>query len=228
MPPKTKKTTRKRYRKKGTRRVIKRFKGPTTTVINNIVPDRAYVRLPYTELVELAYTGTLKTYQFLVNSIYDPNYTGAGHQPMGRDQYAQFYAKYIVRGCKYVVTFSNTNPAYQGEVVVQLRPNTTLSATFEDAIEGGSYRRYAVLGAEGTGPTVISGYASCAKLYGVSPKQLVIDDLFSSNIGTSPNAQMALNLYVQNQAVGTALTIVARVQLYYYVELYEKLDLLNS
>ena len=33
---------------------------------------------------------------FRANNIYDPNYTGAGHQPRGRDDLASHYKKYVV------------------------------------------------------------------------------------------------------------------------------------
>jgi len=34
------------------------------------------------------------------NSIYDPNMSAIGHQPMGHDQYASFYDRYCVVGAK--------------------------------------------------------------------------------------------------------------------------------
>lgn len=185
------------------------------------VPDRYFTKLNYTDLVTLNYALALTTYQFRTNSIFDPNLTGTGHQPMGHDQLGNLYNKYRVYGCKYVITFSNTNPAYQGEVIVQNRPNTTLSANFEDAMES-PYHQYKILGAETSGPKVIKGYANCAKVYGVSKQVWKTDDNYQANIGSNPSAGTILNIYAQNQTVGTALTILARVNLTYFVEFYER------
>lgn len=48
-------------------------------------------------------TSTLGTYQFRCNGMYDPNYSGAGHQPFGFDQMCTFYKKYTVIGSKITV-----------------------------------------------------------------------------------------------------------------------------
>lgn len=214
------------------RRSIKRRKTKTyrrkRTIRSNYVisksspiPDRFFTKLNYTELITLSYTGTLKTYQYKLNDIYDPNYTGTGHQPMGHDTFAILYGKYRVYGAKYSISFSNTNVTYQGEAIVQLRPNSVLSATFEDAMED-TYKQYRILASEGGNISTVRGYGSVPKIYGVSKKEMQIGDTFSANIGSSPAVGIYLNIYVQNQDVATALTVVARVNITYFVEFYER------
>ena len=41
-----------------------------------------------------------------MNSLFDPNRTGTGHQPYGFDQLSTFYNRYYVTGSKMTVTFS--------------------------------------------------------------------------------------------------------------------------
>jgi len=209
--------------RKPNKRRIKRRRLRANMVVSRSspIPDRYFTKLNYTELLTLAYTGTLKVYQFRVNCLNDPNYTGTGHQPMGHDQLALLYNKYRVRGCKYNVVFSNTNVNYQGEAIVQQRPNSVLSSTFEDAMES-PYRQFRILGAETSGPNGISGYVNVAKLYGVKKNEISISDAFSSNIGSDPASQVFLNVYVQNQDTATALTIQVRVNLTFYCEFYER------
>jgi len=69
------------------------------------VQGRAGIGLPETKMVSLTYcetitltpgTATPINYTFRMNDIYDPNYTGTGHQPLGRDEWAQLYEKYEV------------------------------------------------------------------------------------------------------------------------------------
>lgn len=43
-----------------------------------------------------ATAGALGYYVFRANSIYDPDYSAAGHQPMGYDQLSALYAHYVV------------------------------------------------------------------------------------------------------------------------------------
>lgn len=44
-------------------------------------------------------------YTFAINGLHDPDITGTGHQPRGWDQWKNFYGYYLVRGCKYDITF---------------------------------------------------------------------------------------------------------------------------
>ena len=44
--------------------------------------------------------GLMGTYSFRANGIYDPDLTGIGHQPLGRDTLAEIYTKSIVIGSR--------------------------------------------------------------------------------------------------------------------------------
>jgi len=45
-------------------------------------------------------SGAIQSYAWRANSIYDPNYTGVGHQPLGRDQWTVIYGHYFVRASR--------------------------------------------------------------------------------------------------------------------------------
>jgi len=45
-------------------------------------------------------TGALGVYQWRTNSLFDPNFTGVGHQPYGFDQMKTYYASYLVTSSK--------------------------------------------------------------------------------------------------------------------------------
>lgn len=51
--------------------------------------------------------GTYGTHSFRANDIFDPDFTGTGHQPRGFDQWAQFYDNYVVLGSKIRVHCQN-------------------------------------------------------------------------------------------------------------------------
>lgn len=47
--------------------------------------------------------GSMAVYRFRANSLYDPNQSATGHQPLGYDQWAALYNHYVVVGAKITV-----------------------------------------------------------------------------------------------------------------------------
>lgn len=74
-----------------------------------LIPDRTYVTLKYNEDISLGISagGLMSNYLFRCNSIFDPNQSGVGHQPLGHDQYANFYKKYMVVASTITCTFKS-------------------------------------------------------------------------------------------------------------------------
>lgn len=69
---------------------------PVPGRIANQMSDYATYTLRYTELFSGVDITSNWTKQFRINSIFDPNYTDSGHQPMGRDLLATVYNYYRV------------------------------------------------------------------------------------------------------------------------------------
>lgn len=101
-----------RYRKRGYKRKGYR-NGPklqgTASLYRPIgFPSNKVVKMRYAEgrsfLVPAATTST--EFAVSANSIFDPYVPSGGHQPMGHDQWAQFYNHYVVIGSRISVTFS--------------------------------------------------------------------------------------------------------------------------
>lgn len=196
--------------------------------LSSPVPDRAFVKLKYTTLSAMNFASSLTAIQFRGNSLFDPDFSGIGHQPMGYDQWAVFYNRYRVYGCSYKITFSNTSTSYQGEVLVQQRPNSVLSPSFEAATES-PYKQLRVLPIEGaTRPTVIKGYHNCAKIYGVSKRQYRAEQDYAALITANPPVNTFINVYLQNQTFVQSLAANVRVELTYFAEFYERKSLGQS
>lgn len=84
-------------------------------------PSKKMVRLRYASEIELdATNAATDLYQYRLNSVYDPNYTGLGVQPTGTDEWFNVYNKCTVVGAKVVVrcmgpaSQSNGIPGYWG------------------------------------------------------------------------------------------------------------------
>jgi len=79
----------------------------------NGFPEFTHVLHKYAQYVNLdATAGALAKQVFRANSLFDPDYTGTGHQPMGHDEMNAVYGHYLVLRSEIRVTgfsFGSTN-----------------------------------------------------------------------------------------------------------------------
>lgn len=78
-------------------------------------PERLVTKLRYSAMEGLLMTstsGSVAKYFFSTNSIFDPDRTGTGHQPLYRDSYAAVYDHYAVLKSEIVVRYINTSASY--------------------------------------------------------------------------------------------------------------------
>nr|QTE03560.1 MAG: putative capsid protein [Syrmaticus reevesii CRESS-DNA-virus sp.] len=70
-------------------------------------PKKIITILRYSEVqVQASTLGGISTYIYRMNGAFDPDLTGAGHQPMYWDSYTPIYQNYRVRGARIVVEWS--------------------------------------------------------------------------------------------------------------------------
>lgn len=94
-------------------------------------PRRLLMTHRYVDNITLTSTAAaLATHQFSVNSMFDPNTTGVGHQPLYYDQLTPLYNHYTVIGSKITVQITpkatNEEPT---RFVLFLEDNTTVTPT---------------------------------------------------------------------------------------------------
>lgn len=100
-----------KYRKKKLYRKRKMFRGrkkyfrKKNFKISGI-PWKSYYKLNYSENIPIT-TGVMNFYNWRLNSVYDPNFTGTGGQPLWHDQLAAIYTSYKVNGCKFKIMATN-------------------------------------------------------------------------------------------------------------------------
>lgn len=112
-------------------------------------PDKKYVTLRYAQQINITPSAAGANHLFRINSLYDTDYTGVGHQPLGFDQWATIYDKYVVRRARIKVTEvtdstgSNT-PCY---TFIGIRHKTTGTPTSEEeAMENPDYSDFMLNG----------------------------------------------------------------------------------
>lgn len=100
------------------------------------IPKKLCVTLRYYQAVTLAdpITGAASTNLFRANSLYDPDFSGAGHQPMGYDQYIEMYSDILVKKSR--ITVTHLNSVTSGTVFgVTLSPSSSSLTIPGDYIE---------------------------------------------------------------------------------------------
>lgn len=233
MPKKFKRTKIKRRRK--VRRRNKKRSGPTTKVMRGPqgFPDRIKVKLNYFAEIDTTNTfGAASVQQFRGNSVFDPDLTGTGHQPMGFDQWSAFYGHYRVSGSSLRIgalvpggtAFINTDTVGCSFGIV---PATSSSLPTVTELVEWPYSKWR----QSTFYTPIKGvsaYMSTAKMLGVNKASVKNEDNNSALISANPTNQWYWNLLVF-PANGTQTTYwTYTVKLTYYVEFFGRVNLAIS
>ncbi len=98
-------------------------------------PPTLQTRLRYCDTISTASTsGAIAKTIFRVNSLYDPDYTDAGHQPLYRDTFLPIYNLYAVASARITVTYVNPGsvPAHCGVVFEDdVTPSTSYNVLME-------------------------------------------------------------------------------------------------
>lgn len=214
-------TRKRRYGNKASKRKM----GLTTGI-----PDRYLMKMKYSTSITMEDTtgGLTAWYTFRGNSIYDPDYSSVGGQPLGRDQWANFYNYYRVGGSKIKCQILNLNTTTAtSTIIVTVNPTLlemggTIGAT---ALPEYPYCRYALLPAASGGnlPKVINNYISTKKVFGVPT---IMDDNFRSGMGGNPTNQWFWNIQATNiAATSETFSCLMLVTITYYVDLHERATL---
>lgn len=96
------------------------------------IPTSVLVKLRYCDSIAIdpASGGITGSHLFRVNSLFDPDETSAGHQPLAYDEYAALYSRYCVLGAKITVKCINTSstiPLIFGIVLRNVTPGLAVS-----------------------------------------------------------------------------------------------------
>lgn len=170
-----------------------KFQGGTTTVnpMKGPWPTRTITHCTYADQFDITLVAdVLNTYTFNANGLFDPDQTGAGHQPLGFDQLAAQYAKYRVLSVAYHVTFGYTTA--NGTTVlcnVAMVNGSTVPSRYP--MSEATHCKQAVCGS--FHPVVISGTFDLTKL-NTDREKYRIDDRYAAAITANPAEVMYLHV----------------------------------
>lgn len=198
-------------------------------------PDKQVTRFRYGDVYSLSGIG-FKENVFKVNSCFDPDATGAGHQPMYFDQYCgpsgtAPYLKYRVLGSKITARFvmgsapatvaTNVAPAIVGVVLDQ--NITSLITTASQAIET-SRCNYGVLQDKSgaNNEIVLRNTYSPTRDLGFDGG----DDTLSANYNTDPSQLAFWHVFRIDQSATTTVNVYVEIE--YLVELFQRNEINQS
>lgn len=206
------------------RRILRRRPHKMNSLMaSSVRPDRLLVKLPYSDFytVNMVAPSTGKTQVWNLNSIYDPDRTGVGHQPLGYDQWAGFYNKYRV--FKVAYNISITNMGVDSAVMGGLTATNGSFGNFTsmEVFEQPHCRKFQVGNKEGSSTKTLKGVINLPYITGRPLVAYKSDNIYGANFGSNPLENLTLNLqlFALNQAAGTICQISTRIV--YFVELYD-------
>jgi len=195
-----------------------------TTKRNVAFPSYKKVTLKYAENIILSGI-LLQSNVYRMNSIFDPDFTGGGHQPYGRDQWANFYNRYRVESFSYRIT-ATTNGVSNTILTVTPKNATAIAGNLTEAVETDLAKSKMLVG----GPEeiqIISGKVNLAKFNGVSMDEYKSDDRFQALMSADPAEVMGL-IISSGRADGTSASAFLLVELWYHVHLFDPIPLAQS
>lgn len=99
-------------------------------------PPRMVTKLRYCDNIKLTSTsGSIAKQVMSLNSIYDPDITGVGHQPLYRDTYAVVYDQYAVISSRIRVTYCNLFTTTSALCGLVKDDNNVTSSTYSTLME---------------------------------------------------------------------------------------------
>jgi hypothetical protein len=162
-------------------------------------PDRLVSTLRYHSLTTLSsVSGSVAQYGFRWNSIFDPDYTSAGHQPLYRDTYAAIYDQYAVISARAKITFASQSTSTPAYISVVTDDDASPSST-GDTLAEMSHGISTLLGtsAGGRGVHEISTSWDCKKVLGIDP---FASETYKTAQAANPSEQSYL--WITNIATG--------------------------
>ncbi len=192
-------------------------------IYSNTFPREMKVKLVYfqTGYHTTSSGGVPYDYQFRLNSIFDPDYTSTGHQPLGYDQYAAFFNRYRVDSAL-------VNASFSCDVQVQctlLCNNSQASITAQSEGEESPLSSTKMF-TPGMSCN-INRHFDLPIVNGVTKTVYESDDRYQSLFSANPTE--VLNLHVLTTVVDNSSKNVFRsVKITYYVTLFDPIQLTLS
>lgn len=205
------------------RKVIPRPERAGVCYTTKVCPDVMRARLKYTEQRNLSGSGlsNFNSYVFRGNSIFDPNFSGGGHQPLGHDEWSNFYRRYRVIGAKITVMASSDTAVNMTIGVSAL--NSSSGPAQGESYQESDYTRTAHMGGDaGNNIAKVELYVPTHKIRGGPPNLVRYEEDYAALFGVNPAKQFFFHIWDLSTDGSTTWDVNHTVTIEYYVEMYDR------
>lgn len=187
------------------------------------ITPRLVTRLRYAE--DVAHSGiSVRDYQWRLNSLFDPNSTGGGHQPKGFDQLAALYTRYRVYRVHFRVQFTSTiaMPTICGVALTNSATSfSDIGACFESPYgQTVTVNQYQIKELRGT--------VSLPQLNGKTHVAYAADDTTQALVTADPSEVLNIHVVVETIDATTNLGCYSFIELVYEAEFSDPVQLAQS
>lgn len=173
------------------------------------LPKMMVSRLRYMEkdiAVNPTVGGLAADYVFRLNSLFDPNLTGTGHQPVGFDQLMVLYKYYTVLRARAHVAFQNTDASNEALVCAHVNNTSTAITDIRTCVENGR-TAYQLLTKTGGSRDISNVFISADVAKELGVKNIRDDDLLRGTSTSDPSRQLYLHVVGQPNSTADSAVI---------------------
>jgi len=190
-------------------------------------PQRMLVCLPYVTMNRLnANPLTQLDQTFNLNSAYDPDYSGGGHQPRGYDEWASIYARYRVHKVQaYILMRQRASHGLIGRVVL-----SNSASTMQATGNLGEYNNSTYIGITSANQPALRKRLTIYpnKVLGMTRAVYNANEDVAAAIGSDPAEACYLHLIGTQVDGATVADFEFEITLYYTVEFFDRINLPQS
>lgn len=180
-------------------------------------PPRFNVKMYYNDVLDMSgpSTNLASEYIYCLNSLFDPDTSGAGHQPYCYDTCALLYTAYMVNAC--LVELEFFDPSADGIIVgYQVQGNAVSGAT-RSAIQERPWVESADISNTGNQKHMFRIHLPIHNVLGLRKLQYKDDTTgFGAAVSASPVGLAYIRLFAISTQAAAATTIKCNVKLTYY------------
>lgn len=219
---KSRKTGKRKSKRNASRRIPKMPVG---------IPNYMFARMRYTSVRQASVAATSDdTRYWRLNSVYDPDYSGVGHQVYYHDQYSAIYQTYIVYAVKVTMKVtcasSTANMYYPAMCMCPYSGAAPSWSSFETMKEATKAQSRVLI--PGQTVALFKAFYKINSIFGVPKLTVKTDDGFAASVFADPANVAYLVLRFQNQDGATAVTYSADLSLTYYVKYFQRQNPVSS
>lgn len=164
--------------------------------------------------------------RYNLNALYDPDYSGGGHQPYGYDQFTVNYGNYRVERAAFRITF--TTPGADADILCccSVAPGTSGSiAGAHPALPlEWNNATFGHLSSAGGRVCVLDGVIDLSTLCGVSKMRYDSDDIYQALISANPSQLALLSFAVASYSGSGAQACSALIEIEYDAVMFNRLQ----